>query len=817
MPNETVPSSAASERTLSSASLAIGLLSGSILMFELALIRIFSFILWHHFAFMVISVALLGFGVSGVLLYLWPRLGEPTHGRASVWAGLFALTQPAAVAALVRVPLDVGRLAEDPRQLVYLLADYTILVVPFTLAGLGVAVLLQGYAARAGRVYGCDLLGAAAGCLAVVAGTGVLGIEGIVLAAAAAAAAAAAVLTIHAGSRALGPAGWGWLAVGLLAAALAPSASERWPVPAGERKGLHAALHDPAYPEARITYSHWNALFRTDVVEDGGYTSWTLNPAAPLAPPPQHQIVIDGDASTPMVRLVDPPGDSLSFLDYTISSLAPQALAPERVLVIGSGGGVDVLTALHHGARRVDAVEINGDIARLVTTRYAEWLGHLFSRDEVTLHVGEGRSFVRHTPDTFDLIQLSLVDTWAASAAGALSLAESYLYTVEAFEDYLGHLRDGGVLSISRWQHRPPRETLRLVTVATAALERLGAEHPERHLVVCTLNDEIGNVLVRRTPFGPAELAAIRRVAARRGFDVVYAPDVEADETFFAVFLRGSDRADFLAAYPYDVRAPVDDRPFFFQFGRWRDLAGWLLDRGEGPSDAVTGKLVLLAVLLQALVLSLVLLVLPVALVRRAQRGPPGVAARTVAYFVLVGIAFMLFEITLMQRFTLYLGHPVYGVALVLTVLLLGAGAGSLLSHRTAPPGRPPETVFLLIIASGVLYALALPWVFSATLDLPLAARCGLGVVLVFPIGLALGAPFPAAMARLEQAADTRLVGWAWAANACGSVLGPLLAMMLAIDLGYLQVMLAASALYGLAYLALGRALWLGGSGAAFR
>ncbi len=790
-------------RPLSRASLAIGLLSGSILMFELALIRIFSFILWHHFAFMVISVALLGFGVSGVALYLMPRLAAPTHSRAGFFAGLFALTGPASVLALVHVPLDFAALANDPWQLAWVLADYAILVVPFTFAGLGVAVLLQGYAAQAGRVYGCDLLGAALGCLAVVAGTGRFGTEGLVLAAAAAAAFAAALLADR-------PAVWGWLALGLVAVVLALPATRLWPVRPGEGKGLDSALEDPAYPQARIAFSHWSALFRTDVVEDGGYTSWTLNPAAPLPPPPQHQIVIDGDAATPMVNLEHPTPASLSFLDYTISSLGPQALAPEKVLVIGSGGGVDVLTALHHGARQVYAVEINGDVARLVTGRYASWLGGLFDREEVTLHVAEGRSFVRHTEETFDLIQLSLVDTWAASAAGALSLAESYLYTVEAFEDYLRHLREGGVLTVSRWRRRPPRETLRLVTVAAAALERLGVERPERHVVVCTLSGDIGNVLVRRTPFGAAELAAIRRVAGERGFEVVYAPDMETDDSFFAVFLREEDRATFLAAYPYDVAPPVDDRPFFFQFGRWRDLTDWLSGGGGDRSAEVSGKFILAAVLLQALVLSLVLLVLPVALVKRSERGPPGVAARTVAYFVLIGVAFMLFEITLMQRFTLYLGHPIYGVALVLAVLLLGAGVGSLLSTRTAPAGRPPEAVFLTIVASAAVYALALPPIFGATLGLPLPARCLLGIVLVFPVGVLLGAPFPSAMARLDQAADARLVGWAWAANACGSVLGPLLAMMLAIDLGYMQVMLGAAALYGVAYLAFGKALWLG-------
>lgn len=807
------------------AALAIALLSGAILLFELVLVRLFSFLTWHHYAFVVISIALLGFAASGVALQVWPALGQPPRRRAALYSGLFGVSAVVAVGVMGRVQL--GFEADEVskvQEVVSLLVNYVVLIVPFLFAGLAIATLLNGYTRRVGLLYGCDLLGAGVGCAAMVASIPIAGAEGLVAAAAAGAAGAAAILAV--GERRTVVL---WSVTAVLFVAAAPSASTWLAVPPGPGKALQRHLANQGGENNGILETHWNALFRTDVVVGPARIVWTTNAFVQRPQPPQHHIIIDGDAATPLYHLPTGPlenaGAALDFLDDMVPTLAHQALKPEHVLVIGSGGGVDVLAALHHGARKVDAVEINPDIVRLHNEAYTDLSGALFEREGVTLHLDEGRSFIRRSTDRYDLIQLSLVDTWAASSAGAYSLVEGYLYTVEAFRDYLEHLSPNGAFTISRWLKVPPRESLRLVTVAREALREIGVEDPARHMVVA-VNGNVANIVVKRLPFTDDEIAAVHRVADERFFAVVHPLDPgprptgnasrrsfenfrsqllnaltgeilgpEAPANIFSAYLGLEDPATFYAAYAYDVTPVRDERPFFFEFGRWSTL---LKER--------SGKQILLAVILQAIVLSCLLLVLPMMRGRTLWREARG----AVAYFLLIGIAFMLLEVALIQRLTLYLGHPVFGLSLVLLALLVGAGLGSMASGRllgrllVGTGDRRPALLFGGIMVVSALYAVALPSLFQATLALPLSGRLMIAGGLVLPLGFLLGMPFPTAMAELGRTSSP-LVGWAWAANGCGSVLGPLVAMLLGMDLGYRDVMLVAAVLYGVAWLILSR------------
>lgn len=772
----------------------VGLLAGAVMLFELTLTRLFSFTIWHHFAFMVISVALLGFAVSGVLLELAPRLGrQPLRTAAWSAAGLAAAV-PGAVWLVARIPFDPTRLAAEPIQVLYLLLTYAALVGPFALAGLSIVAVVHGFAAAVGRVYASDLIGAAAGCVLAVALIGWLGADGVIWAAATAAAASAALFASAQAGRVARP----WVMLPALLAISLPLAPRLLAVAPGPGKGLTAFLDTARFPHARLVHTDWNAIARIDVVEDSGTVRWTANPNIGVPLPPQVQIVIDGDAATPMVAWSDDP-TALAFVDFMLPSAALQALRPARVLILGAGGGVDVLAALRHGAQRIDAVEINPAVADLVRERYAEWTGHLFARPQVRLHVAEGRAFVRRSADRYDLIQLSFVDTWAASAAGAYSLAEAYLYTVEAFTDYLTHLTDTGVLTVTRWRWYPPRETLKVAAVAAEALRRIGVADPGRHIVVLALG-RLGAVLVKRTPFTDSDRAALQQVAAARRFEFLYAPGI-AGENEFVALLGAADPDAWAEAYAYDVRPATDDRPFFFQFGRWpADLAGtgW-----RESMLALSGRMVLLATLLQALALSVVLLILPRLWRRRA--GPPLRAGGVVTYFAAIGLSFMLLEVSSMQRFTLFLGHPVYAIAWVLALLLLAGGAGSLLSRRLDPDGRRLRLVCAAIAVLAIAYVAVLPRVFAATLGQPLPMRLAVTAALLAPLGLLLGMPFPAAVASLRRCGAEGLIGWGWAANGCASVLGPLLAVLIAMDLGFAAVSCIAAAGYGVAMVAFGR------------
>src|SRR5262249_18419872 len=367
--------------------------------------------------------------------------------------------------------------------------------------------------------------------------------------------------------------------------------------------------------------------------------------------------------------------------------------------------------------------------------------------------------------ERYGAIQISLVDTWAASAAGAYSLAEAYLYTVEAFEDYLDSLRPEGFVTVTRWNAQPPRETLRVCTVAAEALARRGAVRPRDHVVVIA-QGSLGNVLVKASPFTSDDVAALETTAAALGFDIVYAPGRALPPSPFRAFLEADDARAFLDAYPYDVRPTTDDSPFFFQFGRWKDASPFAADWRTHPIE-LSGRLLLVTVFVQAAVLALGLLVLP-----WAARRPPGAStppvARTLLYFFAIGLAFMFVEIALMQRLTLLLGHPVYAIALVLAVLLVSAGLGSLSARALCAAPRRPWPVFLGIVALALLIALNLPSLLEHTLGFSLGLRLLVGAAVIAPLGFLLGIPFPAGLARLPARGHAPVIAWARAPDGCG-------------------------------------------------
>lgn len=773
---------------------AIALVSAAVLSFEIVLLRLFSFRIWHHFAFMVISVALLGFAAAGLALQLRPAWGRPATARAAAAAALFALAAPFATLVVTRLPFDPSRLGAQPAHLLLLGVFCIVLIPPFALAGFAVLALLAGHPKGAGRLYGADLWGAGAGALLVAPLLAQAGALGIVALSAAAALGAAALLAAEPERRTLSRAA---IAGALVLVALAFTAGPRLDVPPGPGKLMGAHLLDTAkFPNARVTWTGWSALARVDVIENSARMEWTGNAKRPTSRPPETSIVIDGDATAPVVHWDGKDQAALGFLDHTLSSAVPRAFKPQRALVIGAGGGVDVLCAVHHGVPHVDAVEVNPAIAALGKGLLAPVNGGLFLRPDVNLVVAEGRSYVRRSTATYDMVQLSLIDTWAAGAAGAYSLSEGYLYTVEAFRDYLARLSPGGVLTITRWEWSPPRELIRVCSVARAALAAEGVARPGDQIIVLA-SGNLGNVIVKRTPFTSAELESVRRVAQESGFDVIHAPGLPPNNPF-GMLLAGSDPEGFVRDYRFDIAPTTDDSPFFFQFGRWRDVdlfgAGW-----KESQLVLSGRLVICAVLLQVLVLSALLLGLPLFAARSGagasnpeSRARAGAAA---AYFGIVGLSFMLLEVALMQRFTLFLGSPVLAISVVLAVLLVAAGTGSRLSEKLAARGGSHWPIFIAVAVVAAFAAFALPAVFRATLGLPDAGRIALAAVLLAPMGIALGMPFPTGLARLAgSGADGDsgggLFGLAWAANGVGSVVGPALAVLLAIDVGFTTVLL---------------------------
>ena len=771
------------------------LISAATLILEIALTRIFSFALWYHFAFMSVSAALLGFGASGVAASLSRRLREASLERVCAMAcALFALSTVLALACISSIPLDPAGLGREWLPSLALTLDFLVLTVPFFFSGLTIVTVLSRLPEEASRIYCVDLVGGGIGCFLLLGLIRPLGGEGVVLFAGLVGVAAALCFSYPLPRRSRVVLALAAIAMTVMtwqAAVLLP-VSPKKSRDLSRNKSLTNMLDRSLFPAARPAFTGWNAYSRVDVVEDTGTVAWLRNINFPKLPLPATQIVIDGDAATSIVSDRGDPGE-LEYLKVIPSGLSYQVLHPRSALVIGAGGGVDVMTAVVNGTQEVDAVEINPLIVDLMRGPYAARSGQLFTRPGVTLHLGEGRSFVRSAARSWDLIQLSLIDTWAALSSGAYSLSENYLYTVEAFQDYYSHLTARGVLAITRWHREPPRESLRLCTVAREALRREGIAAPERHFVVYS-SSNVATIVMKRDPFTSQEASDFLREGGRRGLLILYDPFTTRDNLFQA-FFSASDRAAFYRSLPYDVTPVTDDSPFFFLQHRWKDLSPKALFQPGNALVEIPGKLLLLLVLAISLCFSVVLLLLPLVLKQRSGLNQPG-SFRLLLYFFGVGVAFMMIEILLMQEFSLFLGHPVYAISLVLFSLLIFSGAGSLASTILIGDSARRLGMVLVILAGVIIASFALyPSLFAAFLGRPFSIRALVALAVIFPMGFLMGMPFPAGILQASLRVP-RIIPWAWAVNGFASVASSSLCVLLAMEIGFSSAAVLAGACY---------------------
>jgi hypothetical protein len=796
---------------------AIALVSASALAYEILLMRLFSITQWHHFAYMIISLALLGYGASGTFLAL---AREPllARFRGAFSASLFLFGLSALVCALAaqRLAFNPEELLWNPRQLSKIGVLYLLLALPFFFAATGIGLALSRCRSQIARIYRADLLGAGIGSLGIVLLLFIL-FPGRALQAISALGFGAAALGWWELSRHDGPVPRRPIGRLLALAPILPLLLPGdWTRPVlSPYKGLSQALQITG---ARIIAERASPLGFLSVLESPQVPlrhAPGLSIMAATTPPDQIGIFTDGDAMTAVTRDSGDPA-RLAYLDQLTSALPYHLKTPERVLILGAGGGSDVLQARRHAARRIDAVELNPQIAALVRRDFAAFSGNLYDRPEVRLHIAEARGFVEGAAARYDLVQLSMLDAFAASAAGLYALSESYLYTVEALEAYLARLAPGGYLAMTRWIKLPPRDTLKLFATAVAALERRAVASPGRRLALIR-GWQTSTLLVKNGDFSAEEIDALREFCSARAFDVAWYPGMPADEAnrrnvlqepIFhrgAVALLGPERAAFLADYKFNLRPATDDRPYFFHFFKWRTLPEILRLRGQGGLPLLdAGYLVLTATLLQALLVSGILILAPIGLWRR--RRPAGPAdfsrPRVLVYFLAIGLAFLFLEIAFIQKFILFLSHPLYAAAAVLSAFLIFAGLGSGFSERLGRGKREGAALACAVAAIAVLgagYLLVLGPIFKPLMGLPGAARVPIAVALIAPLAFAMGMPFPLALGRLGKAAPD-LIPWAWAVNGCASVLSAVLATLLAIHLGFNLVVMLAIGLYGVAW-----------------
>jgi spermidine synthase len=795
---------------------AIFVISAAAIGYEILLMRLFSIIQWHHFAYLIISLALLGYGASGTFLALTRHW---LHQRFAVTfmssAVLLSLSAVGSFILAQQVPFNPLEVIWDYRQWFYLLILYLLLCVPFFCAATCIGLALARFKEQIGRIYQFDLLGAGSGALGIVLALFVFPPAVCLRLLSALGFFAAALASLDRKlyrNR--------WLPLVLLFCGLAlPSA---WPedwvaLRLSEYKGLSQALR---IPDAEILSERSSPL---------GFLSVVRSPTIPfryapgmslnstVEPPPQLGLFTDGDGLSVITRY-DGRREPLAYLDFLPSALPYHLLKRPSVLILGAGGGMDVLQARYHQARTIDAVELNPQIADLVQRIHADFAGQLYSAREVRLHIGEARGFVTTSRGRYDLIQVALLDSFSASTAGVHALNESYLYTVEALQAYLGHLQPGGVLAITRWLKLPPRDSLKLFATAIAALERSGVRQPERQLILIRGWQTV-TLLAMHGELTAEDMAAIQSFCDTRSFDVAYYPGMPAGfanryNVLTAPYLfeaahalLGDDRDDFLRRYKYDITPATDDRPYFFHFFTWRVLPEILALRGQGGLPLLEwGYLILIAALLQAVVVSFVLIVLPLWGLRRpaASRWHRN---RVGCYFAALGLAFLCIEIAFMQRFILFLSHPLYAIAVVLCAFLVFAGLGSgyaaRLTQRTRETSHHREGLPIAVAVAGILsvallYLFFLGPFFRWSLWLPGVVKIALTLALIAPLAFCMGIPFPLGLARVARYTPD-LIPWAWGINGCTSVLSAILATILAIHYGFTVVVVLAMILYVLA------------------
>jgi spermidine synthase len=777
----------------------VAILSAAILLAEVTLSRVFAIVQFHHFAFLLVTLALLGFGASGSLLAVFTRLSSPRLWPA--YALGFALTSTAGYLLVVRFPFDSYRIAWDPREVWLLAANLLALAFPFALAGLLIGGMLRRSPAQAGQIYGANLIGSALGAFGAPFAIVTLGAEHAIPVAAALGAAAAVALAGRRRSVAI--------AGGILAAVLvalpvvAPGAVEPQPSP---YKRLSQLRLDP---DNRVLATRQDAAARLDIVE-----SSTIHSAPGLSVsylgdlPPQVGLVLDGDALLPV-----PQADAFApDLGRSVPAALAHRIRPEaNTLLLGSGGGFPALAALANGATSVTVVEPSRLVLDALTADLREWAG-LADDPRVTLIHDEVRSFAASAKGdaAYDVIELSLTDAYRPVTSGAYSLTETYVLTTDAFAAYLDLLGDDGILVVTRWLQTPPSEELRTLAMIASALG--DGSSPLNDHVFVSRTFQTATFLVKRAPFTTTETDALIAELERLRYDLVLAQRMPEElVNRFAVtqqphfheqaveLATSSDRDALYARSEFDITPPTDDRPFFFHFFRWDQTPEVLENIGRRWQPfGGSGYFVLLALLAFAVMAAFAFVLAPIALARRFRSSLGEVGARRavpiLAYFTALGLAFLLVEIALVQRAILVLGQPALALATVIGGVLLASGLGSIASSRL-----PWRVSLVAVVTLAVLGAITSGPLAHALLGQPLPVRLIGVTALIGPLAFFMGVPFARGIAALS--AHPAMVPWAWAANGSASVIAGVLAVLLSLSFGLGAVLWIGAGFYAVALL----------------
>lgn len=788
----------------------IALISASALAYEILLMKLFSIIQWHHLAYMIISLALLGYGASGTFL-VFARERLLKHFPYAYIGNilLFSLSSVLCYRIAQQIPFNPLEILWEAKQLFWLLGIYLLLALPFFFAANAIALAFIYYKTDISKLYGADLLGAGLGSLSIL---GLLYLFFPIY-----------ILQIIAFTTLLSAA-VGYRAFSLsitLRAVVMIAFSVSVLLWSGKGTTLTLNQYKDLSQTLRISGTkvideRTSAFGMLTVVESPKVPfrhAPGLSLTSEVEPLEQLGVFTNGDGLSVITKYPENM-EKLSYLDHQTSALAYHLGDPDKVLIFGAGGGSEILQALYHKTKEIDAVEIDTQMINLVKKNFADYAGGIYGMKNVHIHNSEARGFVASSKEKFDLIQMAMVDSFGASSAGLQSLSENYLYTVEAFQLYLKHLQPDGYLSVTRWLKLPPRDTLKLFATALTALERNGVKNPWEYLALIR-GWQTSTLIIKNSAFEPKELEELQRFCNERYFDTAYYNGLEIsganrynilEKAYFFEGIHAllKNKEQYFKDYKFDIRPAYDDRPYFYHFFKWNTIEEIFSLRGTGGLNLVEwGYLVLLASLLQAIVASFLLILLPLAQYKRSIKSSiQTTKKRVLIYFFVLGLGFLFLEIYFIQRFILFLGNPIYAVAVIFSSFLIFAGFGSSYSkHLSAQKGHQKSARYGIgaIFLFGIFYIVTLDDIFGFLLMQTDFIKFASSIVLIAPLAFAMGMPFPMGLSELGKHSES-LIPWAWGVNGCASVISAIAATLVSIHFGFTVVMVTSLLFYLVAY-----------------
>ncbi|MCW8930324.1 MAG: SAM-dependent methyltransferase [Gammaproteobacteria bacterium] len=685
--------------------LSLGLISATALAYEILLMRLFSIIQWHHFAYMIISLALLGYGISGTLVSLLQEfLKRKFHIAYPLFLFFFSVSSVACFLLAQIIPFNPEAIIWDSKQFWHLLSLFLLFSIPFLLVASAICLVFLSYPGQIGKIYAVDLLGAGIGSISIIillyylfpiSALMIISLIGLV----------ATLIALHETQikHKEKTVSFFIILTGALVFLILQNQILNISPYKDEAKILNIS-------GTKIIEQQSSPLGLLSIIESKKIP-FRHAPGLSLyntkEPPEQLGLFTDASNMTAITRFPDNL-EQLSYLDQLTSALPYHLKEINTLLIVGAGGGSDILQAMFHNTSHIDTVELNPQIIEILSGPFADYSGNIFLQDNVHVYSGDIREFLSRTPhnekEQYDLIQISLMDSFNASASGLYALNESYLYTVEALQLYLEHLNQDGYLAISRWVKTPPRDTIKMFATAVSALSNTLITEPAKHLMLIR-GWQTSTILVKKSPFNSSEVHQLKQFCQTRGFDVAWYPGIKSDEAnqlnrfreayFYqaaSALLNQSKKQtpyQFINNYKYYISPASDDKPFFHHFFKWSVLSELIsLHKQGGLALVEMGHIVLLATLILAVISSIILILLPLLIFHLRSKSNTRFSLSTIghlklfSYFFSIGLAFLFIEIAMMQKFILFLHHPIYAIPVVLSAFMIFAGLGSALTSH---------------------------------------------------------------------------------------------------------------------------------------